>query len=93
MQCKAKPISVLVVRLRYKENDIISLTSKNESGGSLAMQGETNLSLGCKIESKKYRDRDDIISLTSKNESGGSLAMQGEANLSFGCKIGSEREI
>ena len=34
---------------RYRD-DIISLTSKNESGGSLAMQGETNLSLGCKIE-------------------------------------------
>ena len=56
MQCKAKPISVLVVRLRVrekyrdKENHIISLTSKNESGGSLAMQGETNLSFGCKIE-------------------------------------------
>ena len=38
------------LRLRDIENDIISLTSKNESGGSLAMQGETNLSLGCKIE-------------------------------------------
>ena len=52
MQCKAKPISVLVVRLRDIEikNDIISLTSQNESGGSLAMQGEANLSLGCKIE-------------------------------------------
>ena len=53
MQCKAKPISVLVVRLRYKENDIISLTSKNESGGSLAMHVKTNLSLGCKIESER----------------------------------------
>ena len=53
MECKAKPISVLVVRLRYKENDIISLTSKNESGGSLAMHVETNLSLGCKIESER----------------------------------------
>ena len=59
MQCKAKPISVLVVRLgvrekyRYKYNHITILTSKNESGGSLAMQGETNFSLGCKIE--RYR--------------------------------------
>ena len=53
MECKAKPISVLVVRLRYKENDIISLTSKNESGGSLGMHVKTNLSLGCKIESER----------------------------------------
>ena len=59
MQCKSKPISVLVVRLRVREkyrdreNDIISLTSKNESGGSLAMQGETNLSFGCKIGSER----------------------------------------
>ena len=41
------------------------------------MQGETNLSLGCKIEREKIEIREnDIISLTSKNESGDSLAMQ-----------------
>ena len=55
----SKPISVLVVRSRVREkyrdieNDIISLTSKNESGGSLTMQGEANLSFGCKIGSER----------------------------------------
>ena len=44
MQCKAKPISVLVVGLRVrekyrdKENHIISLTSKAANGDSHAMQ-------------------------------------------------------
>ena len=40
-------------KYRDKENHITSLTSKNKSGGSLAMQGETNFSLGFKIE--RYR--------------------------------------
>ena len=53
MQCKSKPISVLVVRLRDRENDIIILTSKSESSGSLAMQVKTNRNLGCKIEREK----------------------------------------
>ena len=51
MQCKAKPISVLVVRLRDKENDIIRQAITR---AVTVLQCKSKpISLGCKIESER----------------------------------------
>ena len=83
MQCNAKPILVLVVRLRDRVNDITVSQARTRAVAVLQCKAKPISVLVIRL-----RDREnDIISFTSKNESGDSLAMQVKTNLSLGCKI------